>query len=545
VNPLHLVGCAFAVMAAMPPLAAQVAIPSHAALLNPTAPLLTARFAVADQAIHMVGVTTGQFPHFVHYARSVDGGRSFPLREVPLAWLGTTSPVTGVLGDLVVDGDAVLAVVSMPWAGPWLLRSLDQGASWRPPVRVSVTSLPVTGLPASLHAHQGKVAVVWPENRSNGTLWANHSSDGGASWWPLDLPLDVGLPVGLTTAVLVRGHGASLHVIYNRGSTPWVAYHQYSRNGGATWLPAPQPISTVQLAHFAATPSLLVAGGNYGDPLLRSLDDGQTWGPLVVPGLLATDAIRSIAADGNRILVVGTRGSTLPQPVLLQVSGDGGQSWLAEPYQVPMFRSATITAHVGPDALMVHFAFQDQRFPAAAMIQSDDGGLRWRLVTGTVDRGMVPLRAGFLALAGYSPTGGHWQVWVAEGHTRHGQGSPGTGGIEPQLRGEGTAGLGRTVRYAVGDVVGAAPLLCCWSAEPLGAMPLGGGLFYLQQLVASRLLAANGAAGVAGAGSALTSVTIPNATALAGVRLACQAAVLDAAAGGGVALTAAVESWVY
>jgi len=400
-------------------------------------------------------------------------------------------------------------------------------------------------MPASLHANQGKVAVVWPESRSNGTLWANYSSDGGASWWPLDLPLDVGLPAGPNTSVLVRGHGASLHVIYNRGTTPWVAYHQYSHNGGATWLPAPQPISTVQLAHFAATPSLLVAGGNYGDPLLRSLDEGQTWGPLVVPGLLASDAIRSIAAHGNRILVVGTRGSTLPQPVLLQVSSDGGQTWLVEPYQVPMFRSATITAHVGPDALLAHFAFQDQRFPAAAIIQSDDEGLRWRLVTGASERGLMLLPAGFLALTGSAPTKVNLQVWVGEGHTRHGQGSLGAAGIEPQLRGEGTAGLGRTVRYAIRDVVGGAPLLYCWSAEPLGTMPLGGGTFFLQQLVASRLLSANGASGVPGAGSAVTSVTIPSATALAGVRLATQAVVLDAAANGGVAVTAVVESWVY
>lgn len=545
VNPLRTVGCVFAAVQAAASLSAQVVAPAHAVLLNPTAPLLTARFAVEDQTIHMVGVTTGQFPHFVHYARSQDGGRSFPLRELPLAYLGSSSPIVGTLGNLVAENSAVAAVVTMPWAGPWLLRSADGGDHWQPPVRVSTNSAIPTTVPASLHAHGGQLAVVWPENRSTGTLWANYSGDGGASFWPQDLPLDAGLPVGPSSPVLVRGVGTAVHVVFGRGSVPPVTFHQCSRDGGASWLPAPQPLSSRAVAFFAATPNVLVVAGNYGDPLLRSRDGGGSWDQVPVPGILASDAIRSIAANGNRILLVGARGSALPMPVLLQVSNDGGQSWLPEPYQVPMYRQATITAHVGPDACMVDFLFQDQRPPLAAMIESPDSGVHWRLVTALVDRGLVPLPAGALAVASGTITGSHWSAWVVSGHTRSGQGTAGTGGLAPQLRGEGSAGLGRTVRYAVRDALGGAALLYCWSAEPLAFMPLGGGIFYLQQLVACRMLQADGASGLPGAGTATTTVAIPTATALAGLRLAAQAAVLDPAAVGGVALTAVVESWVY
>lgn len=537
-----------AVACAAVPLTAQVPIPAHAALLNPTAPLQDLRFAADGDTIHTIGLTGGAFPHFVHYARSQDGGRSFPLREVPLAYLGGAATglgsQAGVLGGLAVDGDLVLAVVTGPGTGPWLLRSADGGDHWQAPLRIYPISSSTPNLEAFVHANAGNVAVVWQESLS---LWARHSSDGGASFTSAATQLDVGVPAGRRNPVRVRGIGAQLHVVFGPGTGSGLVYYQCSRDGGATWLPAPQTIASGSLTSFAATPSLLVAAGAANDPLLRSRDGGQSWDSVPVPGILPGDTVRSLAAHGNTILVVHTRGSVLPIPVLLQVSTDAGQTWLPQPFQLPMFRTATITAHAGPDVLQAHFRFQNGLPPGSALIQSDDQGVGWRLVTEAVDLGIVPLPAGALAITSttLSLANSQWWAWVLEGHTRHGRGSPGAGAIEPQLRGEGTAGLGRTVHYGIREVVGGASLMCFWSAEPLGAMPLAGGTFFLQQLVAGRVLVVGGANGVPGAGSAAAAVAIPNDPALAGVRLAAQAVVLDPAAVGGLALTAAVETWVY
>lgn len=494
----------------------------------------------------MVGVTTGAQPGFVNYARSLDGGRTFPLRDQPLGFIGgATSLLSGLMGGITVEGDFVGVTVGVPWAGPYLLRSLDGGDTWLTPTRISPQSASYGGMRPFVHASGSDVSIVWYETRASGNVWSQYSTDHGNTWRSSDLALDSGIPLANDFSVLTAGSGRHIHVIHSRTTTPLTVYHQRSLDGGATWLAAPQPIGTTMVSYLAASDQVVVAAASTGAIVQLSRDAGATWSSTPIPGIGAFQEIRSVAAHGRRILVAALAAAAVPTSVLLQVSTDAGLTWLPQPYTVGLYRSGTMTAHAGPDALFVQFAFSEQRHPPGALIQSDDDGVNWRLVTGEIAREFLALDAGGLALTRIGVNSGDWQAWVVGGHTQHGVGTAGAGGFVPQLRGQGTAGLGRTVGYELADARGGAPTMFFWSTGPLTSQTVGNSTLYLPQVLAGRLLAANGPAGQPGAGVASTSVSIPNDPALAGLRLATQAFAIDASVVDGFVASGAVESWVY
>jgi hypothetical protein len=525
-------------------LAAQ--IPAHASLLNPSQPQDQMRFRHQGETIHCVGVTRGTQPYVVNYARSQDGGRTFPLVDVPLAYIGgNSSLVSGLLGNLTVDGAFVGTVVGMPWVGPHLLRSLDGGNTWQPPTRLSLEySLHVARRPF-VHASGNDVCIVWNEPRATGHVWSQHSADLGNTWRTSDLALDGSLPFANDWSLLSAGDGRHLHVVHNRATTPLAVYHHRSLDGGRTWTTTPQPIGTTTIAHLTVSGSLVVAAGDTGAAMLVSPDAGSTWSNRSVPGIAATEQIRSLAVHGQRILVVALQAPALPTNVLLQVSADAGATWLPQPYVVGLYRDGYMIAHAGPDALFVQFPFSDQRHPPGALIQSDDDGVNWRLVTGEIGREFVALDAGGLALTHSGVGSTDWQAWVVGGHTTHGAGTAGAGGFVPKLRGRGTVGIGRTIGFEVEGTRGGAPTMFFWSTGPLTNQAVGSSTLYLPQVLAGRLVAANGAAGLPGVGVASTAMVIPNDPALAGLRLATQAFALDASVPDGFVASGAVESWVY
>jgi hypothetical protein len=106
---------------------ASAQIPSHAVQLNPTAVFNSSRLARNGDVVHAVGGS-------LLYARSLDGGRTWPVRERTIA-------SAGVLGSLAVDGDHVHVAVESGAFGPYVVSSHDGGTTWYPPVRVSSVML--------------------------------------------------------------------------------------------------------------------------------------------------------------------------------------------------------------------------------------------------------------------------------------------------------------------------------------------------------------------------------------------------------------------
>lgn len=525
---------AMAVIGATTGLAAQ--IPSHAVQLNPTAPLEDVRFAGNEQLLHVVGRTIGAFPDFIHYAHSVDGGRSWPLREVPIAY-------ARALGDLVAEGEHVHVVVNAAYTGPHVMTSFDGGNHWLSPVRVSVQSNDSGVSQPRLHMAGLTVNVVWHESRSTGRIWANRSTDGGLTWQVNDTPLDAGLAVGPTTTLpLLVAMGAELHVFWGQAGSPGTTAYQRSLDGGATWLPVAPMLTNVFPLAAAGSGQVLVMSDSGGAHMLRSTDRGTTWMPITGHGVAQ---MLALAVRDSTVLLVGKLGSGLSGLVQLQVSTDAGASWLPVPYTVSSARSLSPLAWVTRDALFVHFAFpSDQYSPPGVVIQSDDLGVNWRQVAGQGGRGMLAFDDGALVLTKTGWNGTDVLAWVLEGHTDLGQGSPGTGGVVPTLAGRGLAGLGRTFSLETENARGGAIGACFCAFGPAVSVPLGAATLYLQQPIVTLAFATNGVAGLPGSGTASVPVAVPSSTDFAGLRLLSQAFVVDPAVADGFAATPAIETWI-
>ncbi len=523
--------CVFAVVVGAALSRAQ--IPSHAVLLNPTASLNEIKIARSGDGLHVVGITPSPYPFFIHYAGSTDGGRTWPMREVPLAY-------AYALGDLVAEGPHVHVAVSTRWAGPFVISSNDGGTTWAPGVRVSQESN-VLAVSAPILRKNGPVLnVVWVENRGDNNIYTNRSVDHGVTWMAHDQNLSAGLPSGTDFGPTVVALGGELHVFWGRVSPTVQTLYQRSLDGGATWLPAPQVLALAPVVLAVGDLHNLVVS-NASGAMLRSDDSGLSWTPVTGHGITQ---VVDLAICGAHVLLVGRQGNAFPIDVQLQVSDDAGATWLSVPYIVPQWRNATITARATADASFVHFAFANDSSPLpGCVIQSDDSGGSWRLVAGDAGAGISTSVDGALVLAKPVNRPDVW-AWVLEGHTTFGRGSPGTGGLEPSLAGGDLAGLSRTFRLTVGNARGGSLGGLFTSFTPLADVPFGAARLYVVDPIVTTPFLTNGVQGAPAGGSADVYVAVPADPALAGFPLRSQAFVIDPAVADGYAATAAVESWI-
>ncbi len=122
----------------------------------------------------------------------------------------------------------------------------------------------------------------------------------------------------------------------------------------------------------------------------------------------------------------------------------------------------------------------------------------------------------------------------------YGTGLAGTGAVVPELFAVGTMRIGTTVAMHVEAARGGA---LSWVVLGSGRaqMPLLGGTVWIAPPYAPLPLALGGTGGVAGAGNGRLPIALPNASALIGAKARLQAAIADAGAIAGVALTNAIE----
>lgn len=511
-------------------------VPAHAVLLNPQVGLDTLRFCRSGATLHLVGRTMQPTPGFVHYARSTDGGRTWPQRELPLAF-------ATALGGLAATGDHVHVACNAAYTGPHVMSSFDGGATWGPPLRVSVASNVMGAAEPLLHANGDVVNVVWFEQRPGGSYQANRSVDGGLTFGALDVPLAAGLPAATTEGLpLLVAHGDSLHVFWSSVQPQVYTAHQRSLDGGATWLPTPQLLSTSASTFVAGSPDVLLATDYAAVDFQRSVDQGTTWHPVTGHGITR---IAALAANGPLVLLVGYVAAQPASTVQLQVSRDRGATWLPTPYLVPAARQWSAQAQATRDALFVHFTFVNDGFqPPGVVIQSDDFGISWRLVGGAAGRSVHASDDGAIVLAKTGYSGTDVLAWVLEGHTALGTGTSGASGRVPTLAGRGLSGLGRTFSLDVEQAPDGALGAVFGAFGPAVSVPFGRATLWVAQPIVTAAFT-TGAQGTAGAGTASLLVPVPNTPALAGHRLVAQALVLDSGTSDGFAATNGVESWLW
>jgi len=513
-------------------------VPGHAVLLNPSGARLSPLLARTGDTVHGVGHRAHLLGMgFIDYFRSADGGRTWPVREVAIGYATH-------LGGIAAEGDLVVVLIQSPWLGPYTITSTDRGLSWAQPVRVSQAPLPASQMiTAALHLSGSTVNVAWFENRaSGGFVWTNRSLDSGFTWQANDTRLDVGvLSNGNVQTMKLLAEGPILHLFWNNPTgTVWLTLHQRSLDGGATWLAAPQVAWNGPAQSFGGDANTLFVVPQQA-PALRSVDAGQTWTQVTGMGLQPLD----LAADGARVLAVGQAGGVPTVTIQLNMSQDRGVTWLPAPYTITQARSfVSPKARLAGDAAFVQFPFGANDAPTGVVVQSDDGGVHWRLVHGEAGDGLLVSADGTLVTTRQAGSGEALYAYVQEGHTSLGQGSPGTGGVVPLLQGTGLPGLGRTFALDVDGARGGSPGAWFATFGATANVPLGSATLYLQQPIGPFGFTTSGVPGAAGAGTASLPIAVPASPSFAGLRLASQAFVLDPVAAGGFTATRAVETWI-
>lgn len=524
-RPLYVLITSAALSAAV---MAQVLAP--ATLLNPTPSDYRPALALDGEVVHACGTGTGAV---VHYAHSLDGGRTWPVREVPIA--------AGMeVWDIAADGDLVV-VLAYDQGRPHTISSFDGGRTWEPPVWVTLNGSAYTTDPhGSLHVDGTNVLVVWNSEQSNGTIWSNRSTDGGRTFPFVGTPLDGGFaPFGFYSGasnINVFADGGTVQVLWSEHHPAGGTLFQRSTDHGATWLPQPRLVSSDSLRQRGAggDGNLLVAS-TYSSGALLSADGGATWSPLTGTGLPTIDRI---AIRGQDVLAIQEDVVTLGHfRLLIDVSRDGGTTWLSTPYDVSLNVQLYGEPHIAGDSFFVRALFVPTPLELrGAVLQSDNGGVDWRLVTNDASAGL--LVNDDRAIAVTRPTQNATWAWVVAGHTAVGHGTPGTGGLEPRLEGHGLSTLGNTFDLALSNARPATLMAFVASFAPVQPTLVGSTTVWVQPPTAAVPLLTNFA------GESTLTITVPTSTGLAGLTLATQAFALDPAAADGFAATRAVESWI-
>lgn len=473
--------------------------------------------------VHVVG-TDSNFPTSLRYARSSDGGRTWPIRERVL--------IQGSSLLMVVAEDRVF-VGYQDGGVSFLLASFDGGTTWQQPLQ-----LPVGIQLQRIHAVGTDVSVFFIGGFLNSRgVFQLRSVDGGVSWYsPVDLA--IGLPTGSNVGeqgLQIVEDGPELHLFWTHFTPQSFLAHQRSFDGGATWLPNAQVIAnaTCVAAAFGAGRLLVQASST----LWTSSNHGVTWSPLAGHGFAFPVAL---VMDGNEVLAVESVWTGSGQQLRTATSNDAGLTWSvsATAMAIP---AGSVTAAVVGDARFVRYKGGGL---VSALYQSDDRGATWRQIDGEVSAGFLPGRDGCIVLTEGLSFIGLW-AWVLEGHTGYSMGNAGTGGVVPNLTGRGLAGLGRTFYLHLERALGGTLAGYVFGFGATAATLIGPNTRLLvAQPIGPLFVMTSGASGQAGTGTATFAAPVPNDPSCVGLRLLSQAFVVDPGAPDGFCATAARESWI-
>ena len=498
-------------------------VPAHAVPLTFAPDFPALKVLQIGDSVHLAGG--------VYYNRSLDGGRTWPVFP-PVPSLQEISDVASGPGYLLTCGRF------QDFGGgtlyPAVARSTDGGSTWTQPL--TLDSYSSTDMRLAIDG--ANVVAVWLHSFYY-SVWTRRSGDGGLTWSPairLDQP---GGPYGTLGYPTVIGDGPHVQVFWLGTGSTATLLQQESLDGGQTWLTAAR---TRQLASGAFT----LAGAGYDLFLVDGAaaahvthNGGVTWSNVAIPGMQAT---YHVAVDGQTVVVVGGANTAGVFSFLVDVSTDGGVTWQANPW--PFVPASPLTARVYAAAGSVYAQFASASGAGERLFHSPDQGATWRDLGGYAHFFAPGPRRNLQIARVALGTGALQYAFVGCGYTLRGSGSPGTGGIAPELHLAGLPHLGATVDFAVGSAVGGSIGLLGVASAPPAGVPFGSATIWLQGPIATATIVTSGAIGAAGAGTAAVAVTVPNVPALVGANLTAQALVVDGAAAEGFTVTNAIEVWM-
>lgn len=290
----------------------------------------------------------------------------------------------------------------------WFNSSADSGATWM------TSDVRLNGGEAEAHAPDiacagDAVYVVWEDERDGElryrNVYANVSTDGGRSWLEADVRIDGdvdGEAMSLGPRVVAVGDAAYVAWFDNRNGA-YDIYVQATQDKGHSWLEEATRVDTDTAGNaYSAWPRLVA---NADKRVLVTWEDSRSGGSDIFSnvstdgGATFTDDDRrvdggeeggesnsflpSVAMAGDRAYVVwhDERNGEM-RDVLMNVSDDGGASWLDEPLRVDSDAAGVsdssnpVVAAVGD---RVHVVWQDDRAGGYDVYHrfSRDGGASW------------------------------------------------------------------------------------------------------------------------------------------------------------------------
>lgn len=236
------------------------------------------------------------------------------------------------------------------------------------------------------------VITAWRNTTAvNGAVEVRASSDGGVTWSGKQVLSGPGQDVDEFAAAL-SADGKTAVVGWDLDTDPALVYATVSRDGGLTWsspylLGGAGPSSgNLQLA-VSADGSQIVAGWNQENRTVINIswDAGATWlpapFPLSVDGQATDRTALAMSDDGQTIYVAWINYTQNPDAVQFARSGNGGRMWLVP----PAGNRISSNAAPGFDRVLLDCSSDGSRVVAlwntpgnsAAANRSEDGGATW------------------------------------------------------------------------------------------------------------------------------------------------------------------------
>lgn len=547
------------------------------------------RVVAAGDSVHCVWEDSRSGKTDIYFTHSTDRGATWQAADTRLD-VGTPQG-NSVAPDICVAGSAVYVVwedhrTPSPSLGDiWFNRSLDGGATWLPDdVRLDVGSAAGAADSRSpkVCCSGSSVYVAWYDTR-NGSydVYFNRSLDGGTTWLASDERLDTGDAPGAHTSwqVQIACQGSNVYAVWSEDRAGTVDYDIYlnrSTDGGTSWLANAVRLDTAAAGGSSENPKIVTDGssvhvvwedGRNGLKdvyAIRSTDGGTTWiGETRLdrgqPPGGSGSTMPSICVSGSAVYVVWQDYRTFINPqVFLNRSLDGGATWLAGDLLVNQGTEScfSFNPQIACSGNAVCVVWESQSCgggnrPDIYCARSTDRGATWLPFDVQLDRN------------GFGTAGSAWPavcfggdqayvVWTDYRNNTQGQSdtywnvpfalmpygnaTPGTGGIAPQLAGNGSATLGSTVTLDASLGLPGAPGALLIGATKTATPLLGGTLLVLPVLSVPIALT--------GAGTLSIPLALPAATGYVGANLDFQEVFLDAGAPGGVSMSNAVELWI-
>jgi hypothetical protein len=280
----------------------------------------------------------------------------------------------------------------------------DDGANWRPPVRLNPRDdSPTSMRPQIAYGGAGHVYVLWQEReigQSSLGVYVASSPDHGKTWPVRGLRIDRGHE-GTSSPRLAADSAGHVYAAWNDArEQAFAVYFNTSADHGKTWLTEDIRLGQAAAGKMHALPPSLAASANGRvfvawidsrnrpasevNPLnksdvfvVASTDYGKSWGPRDMrlntpPPGSARASGQTIVSDpkGRRVAVAWSDNRSGREAIYATYSTDGGRSWLKT--------EAHVDADAGPD--------QHGLAPVLSMEDNDSLVVAWEVGRGETEQ---------------------------------------------------------------------------------------------------------------------------------------------------------------